>query len=181
MLRRTARVCGCFLAAAAMLAAPLAAQFKAPRQPDVRYVPTPESVVDAMLALAHVTAGDVVYDLGSGDGRIPIAAAVTYGARGVGVEIEPRLVAEAKENAIKAHVADRVVFFTQDLFETDLSQATVVTLFLLPRINQQLMPTLKRLRSGTRIVSHQFDMGAEWPADQAQDVNGLMIYLWTIK
>jgi SAM-dependent methyltransferase len=180
VMRTAAPVCAC-LAAAALLVAPLSAQFKAPRQPDVRYVPTPQNVVDAMLALAQVTAGDVVYDLGSGDGRIPITAAVKYGARGLGVEIEPRLVAEAKDNAVKAGVADRVAFFTQDLFETDLSPATVVTLFLLPRINQELMPKLKQLRPGTRIVSHQFDMGPDWPADESQDVNGLMIYLWTIR
>ena len=167
--------------AAAVLAAPAAAQFKAPRQPDVRYVPTPQNVVDAMLEMAKVRASDVVYDLGSGDGRIPITAAERYGARGVGVEIEPRLVSEANDNAVKARVADRVVFFRQDLFETDLSPATVVTLFLLPKINQQLMPALKRLRPGTRIVSHQFDMGPEWPPDASQDVNGLMIYLWTIR
>jgi SAM-dependent methyltransferase len=166
---------------AALLVAPAAAQFKAPRQPDVRYVPTPQNVVDAMLEMAHVTAADVVYDLGSGDGRIPITAAERYGARGVGIEIEPRLVREANDNAAKAHVTDRVLFLTQDLFETDLSPATVVTLFLLPRINQQLMPALKRLRPGTRVVSHQFDMGDAWPAERSQDVNGLMIYLWTIK
>jgi SAM-dependent methyltransferase len=166
---------------AAALAAPAAAQFKAPRQPDVRYVPTPQNVVDAMLEMARVTSSDVVYDLGSGDGRIPITAAEKYGARGVGVEIEPRLVSEANDNAVRARVTDRVVFFKQDLFETDLSPATVVTLFLLPKINQQLMPALKRLRPGTRIVSHQFDMGPEWPPDASQDVNGLMIYLWTIK
>jgi predicted RNA methylase len=134
-----------------------------------------------MLEMARVTASDVVYDLGSGDGRIPITAAEKYGARGVGVEIEPRLVSEANDNAVKARVTDRVVFFKQDLFETDLGPATVVTLFLLPKINQQLMPVLKRLRPGTRIISHQFDMGPEWPPDASQDVNGLMIYLWTIK
>jgi SAM-dependent methyltransferase len=171
------------VAASALLATLQASpsQFKAPRQPDVRYVPTPQNVVDAMLEMAHVTAADVVYDLGSGDGRIPITAAARYGARGVGIEIEPRLVREANDNAAKAGVTGRVLFLTQDLFETDLSPATVVTLFLLPRINQQLMPSLKRLRPGTRIVSHQFDMGDEWPAERSQDVNGLMIYLWTIK
>ena len=164
----------------ALLAAP-ASQIRRPRQPDVRYVPTPQNVVDAMLAMARVTPADVVYDLGSGDGRIPITAAEKYGARGVGIEIEPRLVGEANDNAVKAHVTDRVWFLNQDLFEADLSRATVVTLFLLPRINQQLMPTLKRLRPGTRIVSHQFDMGTEWPPERSQDVNGLMIYLWTIR
>jgi SAM-dependent methyltransferase len=167
---------------AALLMAPSAAQVKRLRPPDVRFVPTPQNVVEAMLDLAQVTSADIVYDLGSGDGRIPITAAEKYGARGVGVEIEPRLIAEANANAARAHVADRVWFLNQDLFETDISPATVVTMFLLPRLNQELIPTLQRsLRPGTRIVSHQFDMGPGWPPERSQDVNGLMIYLWTIK
>jgi tRNA G37 N-methylase Trm5 len=150
--------------------------------PDVRYVPTPQNVVEAMLEMAHVTAADVVYDLGSGDGRIPITAAQKYGARGVGVEVEPRLISIASENAVKARVADRVWFLNQDLFDTDISQATVVTLYLLPRLNQQLMPRLKAtLRPGTRVVSHYYDMGPEWPPEQSQDINSLMIYLWIIR
>lgn len=165
-----------------LVSAPASAQFKGTRQPDVRYVPSPDSVVDAMLELAHVTAGDIVYDLGSGDGRIPIAAAKRYGAFGVGVEIDAKLNREAADNARKAGVADRVRFVTQDLFETEISQATVVTLFLLPRLNQELIPKLKReLSPGTRIVSHQFDMGEQWPPEKSQDVNGLTIYLWTIR
>jgi cyclopropane fatty-acyl-phospholipid synthase-like methyltransferase len=165
-----------------LVAVPAAAQpFKGTRQPDVRYVPSPDSVVDAMMELAHVTASDVVYDLGSGDGRIPIAAA-KRGAFGVGIEIDAKLNREAADNAKKAGVSDRVRFVTQDLFEADISQATVVTLFLLPRINQDLIPKLRReLKPGTRIISHQFDMGEQWPAEQSQDVNGLMIYLWTLK
>jgi cyclopropane fatty-acyl-phospholipid synthase-like methyltransferase len=164
-------------------AVPATAQpFKGVKQPDVRYVPSPDSVVDAMLELAHVTANDVVYDLGSGDGRIPIAAAKRYGATGVGIEIDAKLNREAADNAKKEGVSDRVRFVTQDLFEADISRATVVTLFLLPRINQDLIPKLRReLRPGTRIVSHQFDMGEQWPAEQSRDVNGLMIYLWTIR
>jgi cyclopropane fatty-acyl-phospholipid synthase-like methyltransferase len=166
-----------------LVAAPAAAQpFKGTKQPDVRFVPSPDSVVDAMLALARVGAGDVVFDLGSGDGRIPITAASRYGAFGVGIEIDAKLNRQAEDNAKKAGVTDRVRFLTQDLFEADISQATVVTLFLLPRINQDLIPKLKReLRPGTRIVSHQFDMGEQWPPEQSQDVNGLMIYLWTIR
>jgi cyclopropane fatty-acyl-phospholipid synthase-like methyltransferase len=166
-----------------LVAVPAGAQpFKGTKQPDVRYVPSPDSVVDAMLQLARVTANDVVYDLGSGDGRIPIAAAKRYGALGVGVEIDARLNRDAADSAKKAGVGDRVRFLTQDLFEADISQATVVTLFLLPRINQDLIPKLKReLRAGTRIVSHQFDMGEQWPPEKSQDVNGLMIYLWTIR
>ena len=130
-------------------------------------MPTPQSAVDAMLELAHVTATDVVYDLGSGDGRIPITAAQTYGARGVGIEIDSFYLRDAIDNRAKAGVADRVAFLNQDLFESDISPATVVTLFLLPRLNQQLIPKLKReLRPGARIVSHQFDMGEQWPADE---------------
>jgi len=166
------------LAAASAAAQP----FKGTKQPDVSYVPSPDSVVDAMLELAHVTAGDIVFDLGSGDGRIPIAAAKRYGAFGVCVEIDAKLNREAVDNAKKAGVADRVQFLTQDLFEADISEASVVVLFLLPRINQALIPKLRReLRPGTRIVSHQFDMGEQWPPEKSQDVNGLMIYLWTIR
>jgi len=166
--------------AIAILVAPLTAQ-KRLRAPDVKYVPSPQSVVDAMLELAHVTAADIVYDLGSGDGRIPIRAAQRYGARAVGVELEPRLVAEASDNAKRAGVAGRVWFVNQDLFETDFSDATVVTLFLMPRLNQQLIPKLKALRPGARVVSHMWDMGPDWPPEQTQDVSGLMIYLWTIR
>jgi cyclopropane fatty-acyl-phospholipid synthase-like methyltransferase len=168
--------------ALAVLAAPSAAQISRLKAPDVKYVPSPDSVVDAMLKLAHVTAADVVYDLGSGDGRIPIAAAKGYGARAVGIEIDPIRIREANDNLMKAGVADRVRFVQQDLFESDIREATVVTLFLLTRLNQQLMPKLKHdLRPGTRIVSHQFRMDDSWPPEQAQDVNGLMIYLWTIR
>jgi len=165
-----------------LMAASAGAQpFKGTKQPDVRYVPSPDSVVEAMLELARVTAADVVFDLGSGDGRIPIAAA-RHGAFGVGVEIDAKLNREAVDQAKKAGVTDRVRFLTQDLFEADISQATIVTLFLLPRVNQELIPKLKReLRPGTRIVSHQFDMGDQWPSEQSLDVNGLMIYLWTIR
>jgi len=151
------------------------------KTPDVRYVPTPQNVVDVMLAMAHVTSADLVYDLGSGDGRIPITAAQRYGARGVGIEIEPRLLDISHDNAVKARVTDRVWFLKQDLFETDLRPATVVTMYLLPRLNQRLMPKLKALRPGTRIVSHYYDMGPEWPPDQSQDVNTSPVHLWTIR
>jgi len=145
-------------------------------------VPSPDSVVDAMLKLARVTAADVVYDLGSGDGRIPITAAREYGARAVGIDIDPIRIREANDNLKKAGVGDRVRFVQQDLFEADIREATVVTLFLLTRLNQQLMPKLKRdLRPGTRVVSHQFRMDDTWPPEESQDVNGLTIYLWTIK
>ena len=170
------------LSAVALAAAPAAGQISRLRAPDVRYVPTPQSAVDAMLELARVSSADVVYDLGSGDGRIPITAAKTYGARGVGIEIDPFYLRDALDNRAKAGVGDRVRFINQDLFEADISPATVVTVFLLPRLNQQLIPKFRReLRPGTRIVSHQFDMGEEWPPEQTKDVNGLTIYLWTIR
>jgi tRNA A58 N-methylase Trm61 len=165
-----------------LAAVPLTAQLARLKPPDVKYVPSPDSVVDAMLKLAKVTAADVVYDLGSGDGRIPITAARVYGARGVGIEIDRIRILEATDNMRKAGVSDRVRFVQGDLFEADISEATVVTLFLLTRLNQQLMPKLKReLRPGTRVVSHQFRMDDSWPPEQAIDVNGLMVYLWTIR
>jgi tRNA G37 N-methylase Trm5 len=159
-----------------------AAQQPAPlREPDVVYVPTPQAVVEAMLALAEVTSSDVVFDLGSGDGRIPITAAQRYGARAVGIDINPERIKEARENLAKTSVGDKVTFLNQDLFETDISEATVVTLYLLPSLNLKLMPTLKALKPGTRIVSHSFDMGSEWPPEKTQNVDGRNIFFWTIK
>jgi precorrin-6B methylase 2 len=150
-------------------------------QPSVKYVPTPQNVVDAMLALAGVTSADIVYDLGSGDGRIPITAAVRYGARGVGIEIDRFYLRDAEDNLKKAGVADFVRFLNQDLFASDISEATVVTLFLLPQVNVRLLPKLRReLQPGTRIVSHQYHFGDEWPPERSQDVNGATIYLWTV-
>ena len=151
------------------------------RDPDVIYVPTPQDVVDAMLVLANVTKTDVVYDLGSGDGRIPITAAQKYGARAVGIDINPQRIKEANENLAKSNVGDKVKFLNQDLFETDIKEASVVTLYLLPSLNIKLIPKLKQLKPGTRIVSHSFDMGSEWPPEKTEDVNGRTIYLWTIK
>ena len=151
------------------------------RDPDVIYVPTPQEVVDAMLKLAEVKSTDVVYDLGSGDGRIPITAAQKYGARGVGIDINPERIREANENLAKAKVGDKVRFLNQDLFETDLSPATVITLYLLPSLNLKLLPKLKALKPGTRIVSHSFDMGTEWAPEKTEDVQGRTIYRWTVK
>ena len=151
------------------------------RDPDVIYVPTPQEVVEAMLQMASVTAKDVVYDLGSGDGRIPITAAQKFGATAIGIDINPVRVKEATENLAKTNLGNKVKFLNQDLFETDLSPATVITLYLLPSLNLKLMPKLKQLKPGTRIVSHSFDMGTEWPPEKTQDVNGRMIYYWTIK
>jgi SAM-dependent methyltransferase len=150
------------------------------RQPDVLYVPTPPDVVDAMLALARVTRDDVVYDLGSGDGRIVIAAARRYGARGVGIELQPTLVAEARANAVTAGVDDRVTILEADVFATDLSRATVVTLYLLPSINERLRPKLLReLRPGARIVSHDFVIG-DWTPDAVTRVRNRTVYLWRV-
>jgi SAM-dependent methyltransferase len=157
------------------------AQTSAAPAPDVLYVPTPDAVVDAMLQAANVKAGDIVYDLGSGDGRILIAAARKYGARGVGIEIDPALVARAKENAEAAGVADRVRFVTGNLFAADLSEATVVTLYLLQSINERLRPKLVReLKPGARVVSHVFNMGPEWPPEKSLTVGRNPIFLWTI-
>ena len=170
------------LFALTLLVAPSGAWQTRLRPPDVKYVPTPQSVVEAMLTLARVTAADIVYDLGSGDGRIPITAAKKYGARGVGIEIDSFHNRDALDNLAKAGVGDRVRFLNQDLFEADISEATVVTLFLLPRLNLRLMPKLKKeLKRGARIVSHKFDMGDEWPPEQTQDVEGLEIFLWIVK
>jgi SAM-dependent methyltransferase len=151
------------------------------RRPDVRFLPTPQNVVDAMLELAHVTANDIVYDLGSGDGRIPITAARTYGARGVGIEIDPSLVRLAEANAITAGVQPLVRFVTGDLFTEDFSEATVVALFLYPGMNIDLISRLRALRPGSRIVSHHFAMGDRWIPDETRDVNGLEIFLWNVR
>jgi len=150
-------------------------------KPDVVYVPTPQPVVDAMLELANVKKSDVVYDLGSGDGRIVITAATKYGARGVGIEVDPELVRKARENAAAAGVSDRVKFVTQNLFETDLKPATVVTLYLLQSLNERLRPKLVReLSPGARVVSHVFNMGPEWPPERTETIERSRIYLWTI-
>lgn len=168
------------LLATAMLAAPLAAQ----QAPQVPYVPTPHPVVRAMLQVAQVDSTDVVYDLGSGDGRIVIAAAQRYGARGLGVDIDAELVSVAMRNAQSARVDDRVEFRQQDLFELDISPASVVTLYLLSNINLRLRPRLlAELRPGSRVVSHAFDM-RDWEADSVFWVphNGsrARVYFWIV-
>jgi trans-aconitate methyltransferase len=148
---------------------------------DVVYVPTPQPVVDAMLALASVKKTDVVYDLGSGDGRIVITAAQKYGARGVGIELDPDLVKKARANAAAARVSNKVRFVTQNLFEADLRPATVVTLYLLQSINERLRPKLVReLSPGARVVSHVFNMGPEWPPERTETIDRSRIYLWSI-
>jgi len=148
---------------------------------DVVYVPTPQAVVDAMLDVAQVKSSDVVYDLGSGDGRIVITAAKKYGARGVGIEIDPALVKQATSNAAAAGVANRVKFLSGNLFTADISEASVVTLYLLQSINERLRPKLVReLKTGTRVVSHVFNMGPEWPPEKTLEVDRSRIFLWTI-
>lgn len=152
----------------------------AERTPDVVYVPTPPEVVNRMLELAKVGKNDILYDLGSGDGRIPIEAAKRFGTRGVGIDIDPERIREANANAKKEGVSDKVQFLQQDLFKSDFSKATVVTLYLLPELNVKLRPQLfQQLKPGTRIVSHAFDMG-DWKPEKVENVNGRTVYFWTV-
>lgn len=150
------------------------------RQPDVPYVPTPQEVVDEMLKLAGVRGGDRLVDLGCGDGRIVVTAAQRYGVNATGVDIDPERIGEAKENAAKAGVADKAKFVEGDLFEADLKDASVVTLYLLPSVNLKLRPKLiKDLKAGSRIVSHSFDMD-DWKPVKTAEVNGRRLYLWVV-
>jgi SAM-dependent methyltransferase len=152
--------------------------YAAEREPDVRFVPTPQDAVMEMLRMARVTKDDVVYDLGCGDGRIVITAAKVFGARGMGVDIDPVRIRESNENAIKAGVSDRVKFIQQDLFEINLSEATVVSLYLLPELNRKLRPKLFReLRPGTRVVSHEFDMD-DWKPDNQGRLHNMKVYYY---
>jgi SAM-dependent methyltransferase len=150
------------------------------RTPDIHFTPTRHNIADAMLKLANVTADDVVYDLGSGDGRLPIIAAQKYGAKGVGIEIDPRLVEISWQIANQAEVANRVSFSVGDLFEADLGTATVVTMYLSPSIMKILEPRLRALKPGTRIVSHQFGMPG-WIADKRIQVDESELLLWVVK
>ena len=164
-------------AAALLAAAPAAAR---EQQPDVIFVPTPYEVVDEMLRLAKVKKGDVLYDLGSGDGRIPVTAAKKFGIRAVGIDIDPQRIKEATENAKKNGVSKLVTFKQEDLFKTEFKDATVVTLYLLPDLNVKLRPRLlSELKPGTRIVSHQFDMGT-WQPEKKVELNGRVVYMWTV-
>jgi SAM-dependent methyltransferase len=149
--------------------------------PEVPYFPTPEPVVEAMLRLAAVGPRDLVYDLGCGDGRIVIAAAAKFGARGYGVDVDPAPLMRARRDAERAGVTDRVRFERADLFRTDLSPATVVTLYLFESVNRRLAPKLRgELQPGARVVSHKFGMGAGWPPDKVLSVGDSTVYLWTI-
>lgn len=157
----------------------LLSQAAARRTPDVVFVPTPNDVIEKMLELAKVTARDVVYDLGCGDGRIVIAAA-KKGARAVGIDIDPKRISEANANAKAEKVTDKVRFIENDLFEANIGEATVVTLYLLNRLNEKLKPKLlKELKPGTRVVSHAFDMG-DWQPEEKAQVGGTNVYLWRI-
>src|SRR5882672_3089470 len=153
---------------------------QAPATPDIHFAVTPQPIADAMLTLARVTKDDVVYDLGSGDGRIVILAAQKYGARGVGIELQPRLVEISRQVAREGEVADRVTFIEGDMFTADISRATVVTLWLSSTVNLRLEPKLRReLRPGTRIVSHQFLIG-DWAPSRTVQVGSEDLFLWTV-
>jgi len=188
MLFGKSRVNAHLIAAVLSVATVLAQNGTPRREPDVPYVPTTETAVQAMLKLGEVKKTDVVYDLGCGDGRIVIAAAKSYGARGVGIDINPVRIGEAKENARKAGVEKLVRFEENDLFEAKIGEATVVTLFLLPNINLKLRPKLLQdLKPGTRVVSNTFDMG-DWKPEKEfivpdTDVDTYLshrLYLWIV-
>jgi precorrin-6B methylase 2 len=171
------------LGLAAQAGGPATTQAQEPqlRRPDVIFVPTQDPVVEAMLKMANVTKNDVVYDLGCGDGKIVIAAA-RLGARAVGVDIDPQRIKEANANAAKAGVTDRVQFILGDIFDPSIkiSEASVVTLYLLPTLNLKLRPRLwNELKPGTRVVSNSFDMG-DWKPEQTDQVGNYNIYFWTI-
>jgi SAM-dependent methyltransferase len=178
-----ARLTPCAAAAALLAVSPAALahdEDDAPvHEPDVVFVPTPEPVVREMLRVARVGKGDVVYDLGCGDGRIVIGAVKRGARKAVCVDIDPERIREAKENAARSGVKDRITFVQGDLFEMDFSDATVVTLYLLPELNLRLRPKLLELRPGTRIVSHSFDMG-DWKPDQTLHVGDRTVYAWAI-
>ncbi len=178
---RSARLASCLAVIVSL--APLvgsAQQTKKLREPDVIFVPTPQEVVDGMLKLANVHRGDVLYDLGCGDGRIVVTAAKTYGVRAVGIDINPQRIAEAEANAKKAGVTNLVQFRNEDLFEADIKDATVVTLYLLTSLNNKLRPKLWHdLKPGTRVVSQTFNMD-NWKPEKEQVINGYNIYLWRI-
>jgi SAM-dependent methyltransferase len=168
------------LAAVAIVPAWNSATESAPsRQLDVWYVATSHEVVDRMLDVAKVRAGDVVYDLGCGDGRMVIAAAKKFGTRGVGIDLDPARIREAKANAKREGVEKLVTFKVADLFQTDLTEASVVMLYLLPELNRRLKPILfDQLQPGARVVSHDFDMGRDWPPDEYIKLGADGIYLW---
>jgi SAM-dependent methyltransferase len=158
---------------------------KKKKQPDVIFLPTPQGVVDKMLEMAEVRKGETVYDLGCGDGRIVVTAAKKYGAKGIGYDIDPKRINESRENVRKNGVANLVSIKQDDIFEVDLSEANVVTLYLLPALNVRLMPKLRQLKPGTRIVSHDFDMKGAKPKKTVtvhveDDHDDHVVYLWVV-
>lgn len=177
--RRAASILLAFLATLFMAAAATAQEPEV--QKDVPYVPTPPDVVERMLKLGNAKAGDIHYDLGCGDGRIVIMAVQKFGAaRGTGYDIDPERIKEANENAEQAGVKDKVKFILGNLFEADFRDATLVTLYLLPEVNMRLRPKLlKDLKAGSRIVSHQFDMG-DWEPDKQIQIEWRTVYMWTV-
>lgn len=151
---------------------------------DVPYVPTPEIVVDKMLQLAEVNGEDIIYDLGSGDGRIPIAAAQRFGTKGVGIDLNPERVREATANALSAQVTDKVEFIEGNIFNIDFSEATVLFLYLFPEVNMKLRPRILEMKPGTRVISHNYDMG-DWKPEQTTKIkapSGMehTLYLWRV-
>lgn len=154
---------------------------KTKREPDVGYLPSSQLVVEEILQKIPVTKNDVVYDLGCGDGRVVIAAARLHRARGVGVDLEPELIRQARANAKSAGVEELASFRQGDIFEAAIGDATVVYLYLLPWVNRKLRPKLQReLKPGTRVVSHYFDMGEEWKPQRIETIQGRSVYFWTI-
>ena len=172
-------VCGVLAAVSLAMAAGAPAQTPAPT-PGIYYTPTRHAVADAMLTLARVGPGDVVFDLGSGDGRIVIIAAQKYGARGVGVELDEKLIEQSQQNARDAGVENRVTFTRADLFAADISTATVVALYLSPSMNRELAPKLqKELKPGARVVSHQFPIPG-WTATERVTRDGSELFLYQL-
>ncbi|MDP2996049.1 MAG: methyltransferase domain-containing protein [Bryobacterales bacterium] len=168
-----------FFVCSLFLVAPLLAQWD-DGPGEVPYVPTPPQVVEAMLKLGGITNADTVFDLGCGDGRIVIMAAQKFGATGTGIDINPVRIKEAEENARQAGVEKKVHFIEKNLFEADVHEATLVTLYLLPEVNRKMRPILlKQLKVGARIVSHAFDM-ADWKPDKKIDADGRIVFLWTV-
>jgi len=179
---------GVFALALALAATPAAAQQQGDKEftpqvgqagKDVIWVPTPPELVEKMLQMARITPNDFVIDLGSGDGRIAIAAAQKFGARSMGVEYNPDMVALSNREAQRQGVADKVKFVKADIFETDFSQATIITMYLLPDLNLKLQPKILDQKPGTRVVSHQFNMG-EWQPDETANIDNRLAHLWIV-
>lgn len=191
-MRRHIGLCAAYIALACIASACIELNFMAPawaqddasrpaRKLDVWYVPTTQEVLDRMLDMAKIRVTEVVYDLGCGDGRIVIAAAKKYGVRAVGVDLDPARIREARANAKAAGVEALVTFNVGDLFETDLRDADVVTLYLLPELNRRLIPKLfAELKPGARVLSHDWDMGKDWPPDQQLKLGADAIFLWVM-